>query len=372
MVNYNTVEGAVVNLSPNIFKSYEGRRSWSISPTLRYGFGNERFNAHISGTYNYGKKYFNSISLAFGRKVFQFNNAQPITPRMNTYSTLYWRNNFMKIYEASFFRIGYTKGVGEGITLNANIQYQDRIPLENTTDYSWRKRGGIPFTPNYPFEVSASNIPRHQSAVITVGINWQPGSRYIELPDRKINIGSGAPAFGLSIAQGIEGIGGSDTEFTKWRFSVSDNLNLKLGGRLNYRLAAGGFLNAGKVFLPDYQHFMGNQQSIASAYLSSFQLMPYYAFSNTEKFYATAHLEYHLNGLVTNKIPFIRKWNWFLVTGTNSLFINKDQYHAEVFAGVENILKVFRVDFIYAFEKNTHRQGIRFSLPFLVSGGRED
>jgi hypothetical protein len=39
---------------------------------------------------------------------------------------------------------------------------------------------------------------------------------------------------------------------------------------------------------------------------------------------------------------------------------------------VENILKVFRVDFVYSFEKHQDRQGIRFSLPFLLSGGREN
>jgi hypothetical protein len=100
--------------------------------------------------------------------------------------------------------------------------------------------------------------------------------------------------------------------------------------------------------------------------------MSYYDFSNTDKLYATAHLEYHLNGLLTNKIPVIRKWNWFLVTGTNSLFINKDKYHAEVFVGIENILKVLRVDYVYGFQKNTTLNGIRFSIPFLVNGRRED
>lgn len=277
----------------------------------------------------------------------------------------------MKIYEAAFIRLGITKGVGDGFTLNSNIQYQDRMPLENSTDYSWRKINNTPFTPNYPFEITSSNIPKHQSFVVTVGATWQPGARYIELPDRKVNIGSKYPTFDLSISQGIEGIAGSDVSFTKWKLGITDDLDLALGGRLSYRFSAGGFLNADKVFVPDYNHFMGNQQSVASSYLSSFQLMNYYRFSNKEKLYLTAHMEYHLNGLLTNKIPVIRKWNWFLVTGTNSLFINKNRYHAEVFVGLENILKVIRVDYVHAFEKNIDMHGIRFSLP-LISGGKED
>jgi hypothetical protein len=372
MINYNTVEGAVVNFSPAISKSYEGRRSWRISPTLRYGFSNDRFNAHISGNYNFGKKYFNSVSAAFGSKVFQFNNAQPITPRMNTLATLYWRNNFMKIYEAGFVRVGYTAGLGDGFNIAVNAQYQDRRPLENTSNYSWRKLDDQPFTPNYPTEIVSQNIPKHQSFVTGVSLSWQPGSKYMELPNRKVNLGSDYPRFNLSVAQGIEGLAGSDVNFTKWRFSMNDDVDLKIGGRIDYRLATGGFLNADKIYLPDFQHYQGNRQSIAAPYLNSFQLMSYYGFSNTAKLYGEAHVEYHLNGLLSNKIPLIRKWNWFFVTGTNSLFINKDQYHSEVFFGIENILKVFRVDYIYAFEKQQNFHGIRFSLPFLVTGNSED
>jgi hypothetical protein len=372
MVNYNTVEGVVVNLAPTISKSYEGRRSWSLTPAIRYGFSNQHFNGHVTASYNFGKKYFNNLNFSVGRKVFQFNNAQPITPRANTFATLYWRNNFMKLYEAAFVRLGYSKGLGEGFNVNFNIQFQDRQPLENTTDYSWRKFDGSPFSPNYPVEITTANIQRHQALVAGVNLNWQPGAKYVEIPGRKMSIGSKYPTFGISIIQGIDGLAGSDVNFTRWRFSVSDNLNLKLGGRINYRLATGGFLNADKVYLPDYMHFQGNQQSVAAPYLSSFQLMSYYGFSNTAKLYGTAHLEYHLNGLITNKIPVIRKLNWFLVTGSNSLYINKDRYHAEVFVGIENVLKILRVDYIYGFEKQQNTHGIRFSLPGLITGSRED
>ncbi len=372
MINYNTVEGAVVNFSPNISKSYEGRKSLRISPTVRYGFSNQHINAHISGSYNFGKKYLNSISAAFGSRVFQFNNAQPITPRMNTYATLLWRNNFMKIYEARFARIGYSAGLGDGFNISFSAQYQDRKPLENTSNYSWRKADGQVFTPNYPTEIVSQNISNHQAFVTGVNLSWQPWSKYVELPNRKVSLGSDYPRFNLSVVQGIHGFAGSDVNFTRWRFSMNDEIDLKIGGRIDYQLATGGFFNADKVYLPDYQHYQGNRQSIAAPYLNSFQLMTYYGFSNTAKLYGEAHVEYHLNGLISNKIPLIKKWNWFFVTGTNSLFINKDSYHSEVFFGIENILKVFRVDYIYAFEKQQNFQGIRFSLPFLVTGSNED
>nr|WP_294992454.1 DUF5686 and carboxypeptidase regulatory-like domain-containing protein [uncultured Sediminibacterium sp.] len=366
--NYNTVEGGVLYFSPVIRKRFgeeEGRKSLQIVPNLRYGFANKHFNASISGRYNFGKKYFNNIMVEGGRQVFQYNNAQPISQRMNTYSTLLYENNHLKIYEANYFKLNYGGGIGNGLTFSTSFQFQDRFALENLTDpVSWKDISGRSFTPNYPTDILTTNMPRNQSATITVGLSWRPGGKYIELPDRKIGIGSDFPTFNASITQGVKGLFGSDANFTKWRLSVSDDMNLKLGGKLSYRGEIGGFLNAKQVYAPDYNHFQGNQTVFANNPLSGFQLAPYYRYSNTAKFYATANVEYHLNGLLTNKIPGFRRLNWFLVTGANLMYTQKGKQYYETFIGLENILKFLRVDFVQGFEKNgPSPRGVRITVP---------
>lgn len=373
-INNNTVEGWVYNFNPSFFKRFNenGREALTISPTIRYGFGNKHWNGNLEVNYSFGKKYFNNISIAGGSKVFQFNNANPILPRTNSFSTLYWTNNLMKIYEAGFFRAGYTGGLGRGLTFNSAINFQDRRPLENMTDPNyWRKMADRSFTANYPTDLlGATQIKSHQAFIMNAGITWQPGAKYIEFPDRKINVGSRYPTLQFSLTQGLNGVLGSDVNYTKWRFSVSDNLNMKLGGRFSYRVNMGGFLNADKVYIPDYIHFLGGQTSYASVYLNSFQLAPFYRYSNTEKFYTTAHVEYHLNGLLTNKIPVIRKLNWFLLTGANAFHVNKNNYYLEAFFGVENIFKFIRIDFIQGYMPNgATTSGLRFSTSGLFTGG---
>ena len=373
-INYNTVEGWVTNISPSFSKRYEGRKSFFISPNFRYGFNNNHFNAHLTGNYNFGKKYFNSFTFSGGKRVFQINNAQPIAPRENTTATLWYHRNYMKIYEAWFGRIGYNVAVGNGINLFSNFQYQDRMPLENLpSPQYWRNIEGRAFKPNYPTEILSKNFIQHQAAIFTIGATWRPGSKYIELPDRKFSIGSKYPTFSTTITQGIKNLLGSDVDYTKWDFSVSDNLNLKLGGRLSYRLTAGGFLNDKQVYIQDYQHFLGNRIAPASTYLNSFQLMPYYEYSNTANFYSTAHVEYHLNGLLTNKIPLLRKWNWFFVVGGNAMYIKPDLKYYEAMFSIENIFKILRIDFVQAFMSNNQQtSGIRFSLPGFLSSKLED
>jgi len=372
--NFNTVEGLVVNLSGSYAKRLDtvpiSRKSIFINPAIRYGFSNHHLNASVAAIYNFGKKYFNAFSIAGGKKVFQFNNATPIRPHDNTFASLQWEKNYMKIYEAWFGRISYSRTLDEGFNGSITLQYQDRMPLENTTDYKWRDRKDIVYTPNYPTELTTSNLKRHQALIATVGVSWQPGNRYVELPGRKFSIGSKYPHFSFGYTKGIKNIFGSDIKYDKWRFGITDGINLKLAGLFSYGITIGGFLNRDSVDIPDYTHFNGNQLLRAAPYLNSFQLAPYYKYSNTKSFYSTLHAEHHFNGFLTNKIPLFRRLNWHLVGGTNAFYVNKKNNYAEAFVGLENILKAFRIDFIWGFEQGRRPvTGIRIGLRGIFSLG---
>ena len=207
-------------------------------------------------------------------------------------------------------------------------------------------------------------MPRNQASTFSAGFTWRPGADYIEFPDRKVNIGSKYPTINASVTKGINGLFGSDVDYTKWRIGISDDINLKLAGQFNYNLSFSGFFDAAKTFIPDYLHYQGNQTIIATRELSSFQLAPYYKYSNTAKFNIAAHAEYHLNGLLSNKIPGFKKLNWFFVTGVNALHIDKTADYYELQFGIENILKVIRVDYVQGFETGGGKpSGIRLSLP---------
>jgi hypothetical protein len=366
-INYNSVEGAVINLAPLWVKEMEGRKSISIRPALRYGFANNRFNPSISTNYTFGKKYLQSINIAGGKKVFQFNNEAPISEVINTYYTLTRAQNFMKIYEADFFKLNYNTGIGNGLDFSGTIQYQNRQALSNLSDIaSWNKLPKQALTPNHPVEFGSGPMLGHQALIISAGLSWLPGAKYIEYPDRKVNIGSDFPTFDILITKAIKGLFGSDANYTKWRFGLSDEVDLKLTGAFNYAFAVGGFLQKDKVFEPDQIHFTGNQVLLAGPFIETFQLAPYYKFSNTASLYGTAHIEYHLNGLITNKIPGFKKLNWFLVTGTNSLLMESNRFYYEYFLGLENIFKVIRVDYIRSNENGgMSNQGLRLVMPIV-------
>jgi hypothetical protein len=352
-LNFNTFEGLVIHLKGTYRKrldsSLVSRKDFFISPDIRYGFSNQHLNAGLSTGLNFGNKHLSTIIISGGKAVYQFNNLSTFTERNNTVNTLWFEKNLMKTYEAWYGKIGFRREMNEGFIFRSAFEYQDRMPLENTSDFSIRDIEERVFTPNYPSELISQNISRHQALSLSAGITWQPGARFIEFPGNKFNLGSRYPTFNLDYTSGIHSLFGSDVKYNKWRFSMNDDINLKLAGTSRYRISVGGFLNKRNAQVPDYQHFNGNQSIFASAYLNSFQLAPFYRNSTITSFYSTLNLEHSFNGLLTNKIPLLRKLNWNLVTGSNAFYVNNNNNYVELFVGLENILKLFRIDFIQSF-----------------------
>ncbi|MDB5202796.1 MAG: carboxypeptidase-like regulatory protein [Ferruginibacter sp.] len=374
-LEYNPAEGVVANLN-GYYTRYSRKLKSTVrfEPNIRYGFNNTHLNPWASlvfRTRDFGTdKKLKRLSWAFsgGKRVSEFNKESTLTPLINSISVLFYGKNYIKTYENYFGNINFTKRYENGVRFYVNALYEDRIPLNNTTLYTFSKKDSSNITPNFPVEKIATQFTRQQALILSGAISFKPGQRYIQFPNNKVPIGSKYPTFTLHYWKGIAALG-SDVDFDKWRFSVNDDKNLKLAGTFKYRVGVGGFLNDKKVPIQDYQHFNGNQTLGANEYLNSFQLAKYYANSTTAGFYSFGHVEHHFNGLLTNKIPLFKRLNWNLVAGSNAFFVNSKSNYVEVFAGLENILKIFRVDFVAAYENGRKGlTGIRIGTGGILGG----
>ncbi len=363
-VSYNTVEGWVADFAPSFAHNADTGR-WSFTPRLRYGFNNTHWNAMASFSKSIGQSYYKrwNLNVSGGKYVFQINPGNPIDPLVNSISTLLYTANYMKIYEKAFGQVIATRRLPNGWRVSAALSYEDRMPLNNTdTTYKWNQFGERRFTSNYPEELPPGNFVRHQALLTTFVVRYQPGVQYIQYPDRRIPVASDKPVFTLDLTKAWAGIAGADADFGRWTFNMRDDINMKLGGELRYNLTAGGFIRNKEVQLPDWIHFNGNQTIAAAPYLESFQLAPYYANSTKDNFFTTAHAEWHLNGLITNKIPLFRKFNWNLVGAANAFFVDADRHYVEFSVGLENIFKIFRVDWVTGYDAVTGNTSSRLVI----------
>jgi len=369
---YNTVEGVSLNVEQTYnYSKVKSKYNYQLDWNTRYGFSNSHLNSYADLTikpkkYGYRNRY---LKLSGGKRLSQFNQDNPIDPLTNAVYTLVGKKNYMKLYDNWFGRIEYNNKLESGFLINVHAAYEDRIPLKNTTDYSFFNKEENSLLPNHPYELASMPFEKHQALAVGFTLTWQPGQRYIEYPWGKMPLGSNKPIFELEYNKGIKTFFGSDIDFDKWRFSMADNMNFKMGGEFKYQVGIGGFLNSKSVSLPDLQHFNGNQTFYNIKYLNGFQLAPYYRYSNAEEFYVFGHAEHHFNGLLTNKIPLFNKLRWNLVAGANTFFVNKNNYYAEAFVGLENVFKLFRVDFINAYQPGLgNKFGVRIGFGGLIGG----
>ena len=369
-IEYNTVEGLVINGGASFYKEYKKTgNSIEFAPHIRYGFSNGHLNAWATLTLS--KKTFlqdmegetysrSSWSFSGGKRVSQFNPDNPIGPVLNEIYTLFFRDNYMKIYENYYGSVQYRKRFDNGLRITGSVLYEDRLPLNNTSNFSFFGNKDKPFTPNYPYELISQNFSPNQALIAGIDLQFKPGQRYIEFPDNRLAIGSKYPTLALSLRAGIPNLLGSDVNYERWQFSFWDNINFKLKGVFKYRFGIGGFLNTKSTYVMDYQQFNGNQTFYASPYLNSFQLAPYYQNSTTASLYGVGHIEHHFNGMLTNKVPLLRNLQWNLVVGSSAFYVNQTNNYVEIAAGLENIFKLFRVDVIGSYlNGNTGQVGVR-------------
>jgi len=141
-LQYNTVEGLVTDIEAN-FRKYI--KSWktnlTITPNIRYGFGNNMLNASLGinfRTRDLGidkKLKREEWNFSGGTRISQFNRESNITYLANSISTLLYGKNFLKIYKNSFGEAYFIKRFENGFRFEIDALYEDRIPLDNTTDF---------------------------------------------------------------------------------------------------------------------------------------------------------------------------------------------------------------------------------------------
>ena len=351
-IQFNTVEGLAVEPSIVISKYVKSLKSnVSVIADVRYGFNNQHLNpwAGLKFTsrelFDPGvKPKLHSYFVAAGKRVSQFFKESQIDGLGNTIGSLLYGRNLMKIYENYFAKAGYTKAWESSARFRVEAGYEDRLPLDNTTDFILNKKWQKRYTPNYPTEILSSQFEKHQAVLLHASFSIKPGQKYIQFPAYKMAVGSKLPTFTLDYTKGIKNLFGSDVDYDKWALSISDDANLKLAGTIKYNITFGGFLNKNAVQVQDYKHFFSNISVVAGEYVKTFQNASPYYFSNTSSFYTELHFEHHSNGLLTNKIPLFKRLNWNLVEGANALYINPNTQYAEIFAGIENIFKGIRID----------------------------
>ncbi len=374
-INFNTVQGWNANAGLTYRKWYDENQTNSFVASVKadYGLAEDRlrFDGYILRNFNWKDKL--RLWVMGGSRAVQFNSSQPISPFINSISTLFFERNYMKLYELNYGRLGYSQEIFNGLHLTASSGYENRKPLFNNTDYVTIPIDGVSYTSNNPlapedFENAAITEHNIVKSKLSARINF--AQKYYSNPDMKLNMGDNKyPTLNLSIENGTAP-DNSHYDYTQFEAGLRQSLFLGNKGELNYNLKGGTFANGDGISFVDYKHFNGNQTRVGteSNYTNVFNLMSYYAFS-TNQSYFEGHLEHDFKGWVLGKIPGINQLNFNLIVGAHILGTEEQKPYSEFSVGLDNVgfgnFRFLRIDYVRSYFNGESMGAVVFGLKFL-------
>jgi hypothetical protein len=332
------VEGWNLYLNPYYAKSDSSGRNWIIQPLLVYGFADKTWKPSLTISRLFNPEMQGNMALEFGKKYEQFDENNPIMLRSNTWSSLFYRRNYIRLFDKEFVRFSWERELVNSVYLKSFIEYARRNPLEKKSDFSFF----------YPDRVYENNIPNtdvppssyesHAMARLSWQLTWIPGQTYSSYPGLRTRNPGDWPRL---IIQHVTGLPFQKNEkpFSTVRFRLEDNeVNLHTYGYFSYNLEWAGHLGRKPQYFQDYLHPLGNEWVMPDDNrLQMYYLLPFYEYS-TNDFYFGGHWKHHFNGYIMDKIPLLNRTSLKTIITANYLWHPTQKHYLETGVGIENII----------------------------------
>lgn len=373
-VSFNTVQGYTGNLDVFYRKNIDEFKTYfAMNSRINYGIDDKRLRISGSATYKFNNVSRPFITVSGGIRTEQFNNGEPITPLINTVSTLFFEDNYMKIYDRTFGQIAYSHEWFNGFRWASSLSYERRKALFNTTDYVAINEEDDAYISNNPLDETAYGIApfeTHNILKLNISGRIRFGQNYFSYPGSKAIItNADYPTLYLGFEKGFSSTN-SNYNFDQVKLRLTQRVNLKNKGQLAYNMRFGKLLNAENIAFVDYQHFNGNQTSIgrSGSYLNVFNNLPYYSMSTNDSYFEF-HAEHDFRGYILGKIPLLNKLNYNLIVGAHALAIPSSKPYQEYSIGIDNIgfkkFKFLRLDYVRSYQSGFKNDAVIFGLKFL-------
>ena len=347
LVQFNTVEGYVVNPKLRFVKWYDNKNEININSNIRYGFGSEHLYANVSATYDYDKTNASYFTLAGGSGIQQFNK-NGIPPLVNSFYSLLLEENYLKIYEQYYANMRTGREFINGLYGDVLIGYTERNLLYNLPDAAvWVNTENKTYTSNdYPFTSMDPTLPLQNKFTLGINIKYAIGQKYYSQPNEKFVSSVKYPIIQLNWETAIPNVFNSSVKYHQIKLSVNDNIKLALAGNLTVEAGSGILLTDQQLNIADYIHFSGNETIIQRLSDDAYFLLPYY-YAATTNYFISGHAQWHTEGFLFRQLPLFKQLKLEPVFSVNYLHTDAVNHYVEIAAGIEHLFKIIRIDVAY-------------------------
>ena len=373
MISNNYIDGlrlrmsaqTTANLNPHLFfKGY-----------YAYGFKDHRSKYMGEVEYSFNKKEYlprefpkNSITFSY-----QYDVMSPTDKFLKTDKD----NVFVSFKTSTVDQMSYVRNIALKYENETQFGLKTTVEVKHSTD---EPTGGLAYITN---DDQKTLVPEIQTMEASLAFRYAPGETFVNTKQRRIPVSFDAPVFTLSHTAGFKGVLGGEYNYNLTEIGLYKRFWFSSWGKIDMFVKGGAQWN--KVPFPLLIMPAANLSYILQR--ETFNLINNMEFLNDR--YASLDVSWDLNGKIFNRIPLLKKLKWREVLSCRGIYgslsdKNNPEFseglfafpagsttmertpYVEVGVGIENILKVLRVDYVWRLTyrnlPNIDKSGLRISL----------
>lgn len=345
-ISFNPVEsfrfGGAIRTSNNFSRRLE------LGGKLYYGFGDERFKYGASIRYNLTPKKRGMLTMYYNYDIEQIGASPSASTVGSTFGTLFRTGPLDKLTFVKRSGFNIEKDIKKDFIVYTGFEWKEYTPL-GLANY-------VRVNPSTGLHDTISNI---RTSEYIVRLRWAKDEEFISGAFDRTSIKSRYPILSFQAIFGLKGVLGADYNYQRLELQIDHSTPIGVLGNIRYGVNGGYIL--GTAAYPFLKVHEGNQSYFL--YKNSFNMLNYFEFISDR--YVGAYIENHWQGLLFDRIPLIKKLKWRLVSSGRATWGAISPRHEqemllpdftkqfgnvpyiEASLGIENILKLIRVDVFY-------------------------
>lgn len=313
---------------------------------VAYGLGDERFKFRGKVRMHLSQKKRSMLSLYFKNDLDQLGQAEGSSIVGSTFGTVLRTGPLDKLSFISKTGVSFERDVRKDFLLGLGSELREVESL-----------GRAQFVRS---NTMTDTIRALRTLEVSGFLRWAKDEEFISGAFDRVSIKTNYPVFMLRGWIGVKGVLGSQFEYQKLEFSISQKRPTGIFGHIDYDMRVGKIFG-NQIAYPFLKIHEGNQ----SYYLltDAFNKLNFYEFISDQ--YMSLFVSQHWGGFFLDRMPLLKKLQWRLVSSGRLTYGTRADNHAneylipeftkefngvpyaEANLGVENIFKVFRVDAVW-------------------------
>jgi hypothetical protein len=346
LFSFNGVEGARFRFGFRTANSFS--RKIQLEAYLAYGTLDQKIKYSGDIIWMLSKNPRRDFTALYKYDVEQLGMSPNAFSTDNILTSLFHRGPNNKLTMVREYKLGYEHEWYNGLITSLTLDHREIFPLGSTEFIIYPVSRE---TPQYMASIYTSELR------FDVRLSWR--ERFVNGEFYRYTLSSSYPIINIEYDYGIPNVFKSDFEYDKLTLNIQQWFNFSTIGWSRYMIEAGkiwGTLPYALLKIHD-----GNQTFFYDELAAN--LMNYYEFVSDQ--YVTFYYTHHFDGLLFNRIPFLRKLKWREVVQLRGIYgtlSDKNQAYSrfpdqlrsfanipywEAGVGIENIFKIIRVDAIW-------------------------